>query len=216
MEIFIKNLADFLKNILGSEFMSVLLVSMLPLVEVRGGIPLGLTLSMSPVASYFSACLAGIIIVPLLLLFLKKILDYMCKSNKFGKLGRSLNNYFQAKALKIEQQSKESIKQSYAIKYLCLFMFVAIPVPLTGFWTGSAIAVFLNLNLMKSFLTITAGNLVSGLLVLLLSLALGDKKYIILVTLMVIIPIALIITVMKLKSKSKPAVSTDGNNVNDK
>ncbi|MEG1612861.1 MAG: small multi-drug export protein, partial [Clostridia bacterium] len=207
----IMQFAEFLENLFHSRFLAVLFTSMLPVVEVRGGIPLGLSLGMSPTASYFSACLAGLIVVPIILIFLKKVIFWLCKSEKLGNFGRSLNTYFFERAQKVENGAIVSQKSNLALKYLALYLFVAAPLPLTGFWTGTAIAVFMNLNPLKSFLTITIGNLTAGGLVLLLSLVLGDKSYIVLAVFMALVPVVFGILAYKLIKKRK-SISLSTNN----
>lgn len=193
----------------GSEFLSVLLTSMLPIVEVRGGIPLGLSLGMSIAGSYFSAILAGVIIVPIILLFLKKVIMWMCKTPFFGSFGKALDGYFNDKAEKVQEGAIVAKRRAEIWKYLALYAFVAAPLPLTGFWTGSAIAVFMNLNGWKSFFVIMLGNLTAGGLILIMSLLLGDKSWIIWMIFLIMVPIVLALLVIKLVQKKKATKVAD-------
>lgn len=205
---FVLKIATALEGFFHSKFLSVFFVSTFPVVEVRGGIPLGLTLNMPPWAAYLSACLAGLIIVPIILLLLKKVIALMCKSKRFGKFGAALDNYFNERAKKVEEGNIVRKRSDTALKYLALFLFVAAPLPLTGFWTGSALAVFMNLNVWKAYITITLGNLTAGGLVLLISLVLGDKSYIITTVFFILLPLVIGLMIFKmLRDKNKRAAA---------
>lgn len=212
-DVFLK-LAQALEGFLHSKFLSVLFVSMLPVVEVRGGIPLGLSLNMQPWAAYLSACFAGAIVCPVILIMLKKVINWMCKSKKMGRLGEALNGYFVERAQKVKEGAIVAKRDSQLLLFIALYLFVAVPLPLTGFWTGSAIAVFMNLSTWKSFITITAGNLTSGGLVLLISLVMGDKSWIIFMMFLILLPLVIGLLVFKLAVKRKNGKAANGKAAN--
>lgn len=127
----------------------------LPIVELRGAIPVGMALGMGPWHAFILAYIGSLIPVPLLLFFLKPVIAYL-KTTK-------LLNWF---AVWME---KRTLKRSKKIKNLTvagLALFVAIPIPTTGVWTGSAIAALLDLRISHSFIIIVLSNLVAGLVVM--------------------------------------------------
>jgi len=135
----------------------VLVVSAMPLSELRGGIPLALYLGYSPLESYVLAVLGNIIPVPFILLLLDKIKNIKIKF---------ISKIYLATTTRIEKQ--RSVIEKYG--YVGLMLFVAVPLPITGAWTGSFLAFLLGLNKLKSFLAISVGVSLAGVIVTLTSI----------------------------------------------
>lgn len=132
------------------DWLKVLLISALPVSELRGGIPLALYLGFNPFKAYVLSVIGNIIPVPFLLSLLK-FLDRLVKNGFYSKI--------------VERtRSKKDIVEKYG--YFGLAIFVAIPLPITGAWTGSLLAFLLGLDKFRSFLSIALGVLISGLIVL--------------------------------------------------
>ena len=110
------------------------LVSMVPVVELRGGIPFGTALGLDPVSAAVAAILGNLVPVPFIILFIRHIFDWLRRYDK----PRSLVEKFEKKA---HLKSKNVIK--YQTFGLCLF--VALPLPGTGAWTGALIAAILDI-----------------------------------------------------------------------
>ena len=137
-----------------SKELIVFLVSMVPLLELRGSILAAGLMKMS----YIAAVLGNMLPIPFILLFIEKIFAWMKKSKRFHKIP----DWLEKKAL-----SKSAQIEKYG--YLGLFLFVAIPLPGTGAWTGSLIAVLFGMKPKKSLLFIFLGVLTAGLIMSLLS-----------------------------------------------
>ena len=133
-----------------SKELIVFLVSMVPLLELRGSILAAGLMKMSFFPSYIAAVLGNMLPIPFILLFIEKIFAWMKKSKRFHKIPDWLEK-----------------KAKYG--YLGLFLFVAIPLPGTGAWTGSLIAVLFGMKPKKSLLFIFLGVLTAGLIMSLLS-----------------------------------------------
>jgi len=134
----------------------VLMVSAMPLSELRGGIPLALYLGFSPLESYILAVLGNLIPVPFILLLLDKIKNIKIKF---------ISKIYLATTTRIEK--RRSIIEKYG--YVGLMLFVAVPLPITGAWTGSLLAFLLGLNKLKSFIAISVGVSLAGIIVTLTS-----------------------------------------------
>lgn len=149
---------DFLQKYnLSSEIM-VFIISLLPILELRGGLIAAKLLGM-PLIKAFIVCFAGNILpIPFILLFIKKIFELMKKYN----ILTGFVNWLEAKAVK----KSDSIRQKQLIG---LFFFVAIPLPGTGGWTGALIASLLEMPIKKSFPTIVAGVFGAGLIMITLT-----------------------------------------------
>ncbi len=135
------------------------LVSMIPLLELRGGILIAGTVLKQPIViTYITAVLGNMLPIPFILLFIEKIFQWMKKIKYIEKFP----HWCEAKALKHSDQIKK-------YGYFGLYLFVAIPLPGTGAWTGSLLAVLLGLKRGKSLLCIFLGVLTAGLIMSLVS-----------------------------------------------
>ena len=148
----------------------VLIISMIPLVELRGAIPIavGMDLGLPEWLVLIVAIIGNIIPVPIIYLFARKILEWgttKCKWQWFKKFC----NFCLKKGEKAGQKLLAKVKGGV---YWALFLFVAIPIPGTGAWTGTLAASILNLDFKKTILAIIAGVLVAGLIMLAISLGL--------------------------------------------
>lgn len=141
------------------ELFYTMLMSMVPVVELRGGIPFGVALGLELWEAYLAAVIGNLIPVPFIIVFIRRIFAWM--RVHLPKLG-SLVDRLEAKAhLKGKTVTK--------YKYLGLFLFVAIPLPGTGAWTGSLVAAFLNMRLRKAMPAVIAGVLTAGVLISILT-----------------------------------------------
>ena len=133
----------------------VFFISILPVVELRGAIPFGALTGdeLNMFLCYFVSVIGNLLPIPFILLFIKKILEYM--SNSKIKLFNTVSNKL------IERANKRSKKMNAGTFY-ALFIFVAIPLPGTGAWTGALIASLMGMRFKKSMLAIVLGVLVAG------------------------------------------------------
>lgn len=128
-------------------------ISMLPVVELRGGIPAGAAMGL-PFWEVFTICVLGNLLpVPFLILFAKAVLQKLSTLPKVGPFFARIIRRADEKAASIGQYEKWG-----------LFVFVAIPLPGTGAWTGSLVAALLRMRLAPALLCIFAGVLASGLI----------------------------------------------------
>ena len=128
---------------------------MVPLIEQRGAIPVGiLVYGLNPIL-VFTVSLAGSFVpAPFVFLFFNKIFVWM---KKFRKLDWFTNF--------VEKKIQKGSKDMEKYKEVGLITFVGIPLPTTGLWTGSAIAAFLGLNFKKSMVCVFLGGVISAALI---------------------------------------------------
>lgn len=141
-----------------NSYLSVFLVSILPIVELRGAVPFGIGMGLDWRMVYLVSVIGNVLPTPFIILFLRKILEYL-KTTK----------YFSGFATWLHERSMKKAKDVTKYKMLGLFIFVAIPLPGTGAWTGSAIAALLNMRLKDAFPSILLGVITAGILMLGLS-----------------------------------------------
>jgi len=135
-------------------------ISALPITELRGAIPIALTIYKMPVfPAYFFAVLGNIVPVIFLLLYLKPFSDFLCRWH-------FLNIFFKW-LFKRTHQYEEKFEKYGA---LFLLVFVAVPLPGTGAWTGSIAAFVFGIRFWYAFPAIVGGIIIAGIIVTLTSL----------------------------------------------
>ena len=151
---------DFFFKTLGVELCT-FIISMIPIIELRGAIPFGVGMGMNPIFCYIISVLGNMLPVPIILLFVRRVLEWMKNVKHLDKIA---NWVFQ----KADKHSGKVTK--YAT--WGLFLFVAIPLPGTGAWTGALIAALLNMRMKKSLPSIFTGVVTAGLIMTLGSVGL--------------------------------------------
>lgn len=145
------------------KYLIVFLVSMVPLIELRGAIPYAVGFSLPVIPSYIVAVLGNMVPVPFIFFFARKVLEW-------GKDKKLIGGFCSWCINKGVNGSKKLSKKGDAGLYLALLLFVGIPLPGTGAWTGTLAASFLNMDFKKSVLAVIGGVVLAGVIMLALSL----------------------------------------------
>lgn len=148
----------------------VFVISILPIVELRGAIPVGAAIGLPFYVNYLVAVLGNLLPVPFILAFIPFVLDFMVKHGIFPKLV----HWIRAKAEKHKDKiikGDDDIGKARLTRtvFLALMLFVAVPLPGTGAWTGSLVASLFDLPKRSSFLAVALGVLISGVIMCLAS-----------------------------------------------
>ncbi len=185
-------------------FLTTMLVSMFPLVELKGAIPIGMGLGVPLIKSaLLSYCGSSLVVIPVYFLLIP-IFNLLKKIKFIKKLVQKIEAVFDKKAQDLAKKSDGAPeKKVKKILIIALFIFVAIPFPVTGVWTGTAIAVFLNMRFEDSFLPIVIGNFVAGCIITLMTFIFKAHVNLIIDILFAIAIIMLIVFIVKVV-KSKP------------
>ena len=205
-----KILGEFLLNIFKSEYIATLFVAMFPLIELKGAIPIGTGLFKLKLWETASIAYLGSTIVSIAVFFLLiPIFNLLKKIGFVKKLIERIESIFNEKAKKIAQKTNGSAeKEAKRIMMISLFIFVAVPFPVTGVWTGTAIAVFLGLKFKESVLPIAIGNLIAGSIITLLTFLVGEYVDVIIYALFAIAIVMLVIFIVKIAT-AKPSQDED-------
>ena len=137
------------------ELLYILVISMVPVIELRGAIPVGLGFGLPFWAIFFTAMIGNLLPVPFLILFTRRIFEWLRKKS-------SLLERFVSK-LEKKAASNEELLKKYELLGLCIL--VAIPLPGTGAWTGSLVAAVFDIRLKHAFPAIALGVLIAGIIV---------------------------------------------------
>ena len=207
-------LGEFLLKLFGGNtYAATLFVSMFPLIELKGAIPIGTVLFGMPLWQTSLVAYLGSTIVSVAEFFLLiPVFNLLKRISFIKKLVLKVEGIFARKAEEIAKKTEGSAeKEAKKIMLWSLLVFVAVPFPVTGVWTGTAIAVFLGLKFHESVLPIAAGNLVAGGVITLLTFLLGEKytNYLI-YALFVIALIMLVVFIVKIVRSEPKAESTNG------
>lgn len=147
------------------KYLIVFLVSMVPLIELRGAIPYAVGFNLPLIPSYIVAIIGNMLPVPFIFLFARRILVWGSDKKYIGK-------FFTWCLKKGEKGGKKLEKTAGKGLYWALFLFVGIPLPGTGAWTGTLAASLLDMDFKKSVLSIMGGVILAGLIMGILSLGL--------------------------------------------
>ena len=143
----------------GGRFCFTVLVSMIPVVELRGGIPFGVTAGLSVPAAYLAAVIGNLLPIPFIIVYIRRIFQWMRKT--FPRLDRMVDA--------LERKAHLKGKTISRYKYLGLAIFVAIPLPGTGAWTGALAAAFLDMPLRRAMPAVILGVLTAGIVISILT-----------------------------------------------
>lgn len=142
------------------KILEVFLLSMVPLIEQRGAIPLGIIVhDLNPWLVFIVSFLGSLVPVPFILFFFSHIFEWLGKT-------RILRWFYEF----IDRKVSKGRDKVEKYERWGLMIFVAIPLPTTGLWTGSAVAAFLKMDRKKAAVYIIAGGLISATVITILSL----------------------------------------------
>ena len=135
--------------------LSTALISMVPVLELRGGIPWGVAHGLPHLTSFLAAVVGNMLPLPFIVVYIRRIFKWMRRH--LPQLDRLVD--------RLEARAHLKGRKVTKYKYLGLMIFVAIPLPGTGGWTGALIAAFLDMRLKKALPSIFGGVLIAGFLI---------------------------------------------------
>lgn len=150
---FLNEILDFLSV----EF-TVMFTATLPVIELRGAIPVGISLGLSPIHSTVLSFIGSMIPVPILLFTVRPVFKSLKNTKTFKNI-----------IAKLTRRSLRKSGKVHKYGFWGLILLVAIPLPGTGVWTGTIIAALLNMRFKRAFLAILIGNLIAAIIVMIVS-----------------------------------------------
>ena len=136
-----------------------MLVSMIPIIELRGGLPFGVALGLPYHLAFPAAVIGNIIPAPFIIVYIRRI--FLLMRRYMPRLNGLVD--------KLEKKAHLKGQKVQKYQYLGLWLFVAIPLPGTGAWTGSLAAAFLGMRLKKAMPAVVLGVLTAGCIMLALT-----------------------------------------------
>ena len=156
-------ITDFIVNTFGQstdfiKYLITFVISMLPVVELRGAIPVGMLAFKLPWYGCFIVSVVGNLLpVPIILLFVKKVIEWMKNSKHLSKVGNWL-----------ESKAEKNTPKIQKYEFFGLMLFVAIPLPMTGAWTGALVAALTGMKFKNAMFSILGGVIIAGVIVTLI------------------------------------------------
>ena len=140
------------------KYLLIFLISMVPLIELRGAVPAALTMGLDPVASYIICVLGNMIPVPFIYFFARKVLVWGADKKIIGK-------FFTFCLEKGDKAGKKLVSTAgRGGLFVALMLFVGIPLPGTGAWTGALGASFLNMGFKSTVASVSLGVVIAGII----------------------------------------------------
>lgn len=185
--------------------LATLIISMIPIVELRGAIPFGASHSLwgehaLSLWQSFGVSLAGSSIVCIILTFLfMPLFNWLKRTKGFKKLAALVESKLKSKSKNVEQKAEreKNGRKILIIKFISAFVFVAVPLPLTGVWTGTCLALFIGLNWWQTLASVLSGNVVAGLLMTLVSYFFKDNTSVVLYAFLILVAVFLLFELVK-------------------
>lgn len=145
------------------EYINLMFLSMVPIIELRGAIPLGIAMDLNPIYIYIT-CLIGssIIAVPVVLVF-RQLIEYLRHRKYFNIIIRWIDKKIEGRAKKLK-----------AVSMIGIILFVGIPLPTTGSWSASALASILKMRIKDALIGVFIGNAIAGIIMLTISMHLAE------------------------------------------
>ncbi|NLY42962.1 MAG: small multi-drug export protein [Clostridiaceae bacterium] len=151
---------DFISKLVGllPNELAVFIIASIPVVELRGAIPVGMAMDMDWKTVYILSVLGNIIPVPFIIWFMRPLFSFLRKTR-----------YFQGAVQWLEKRTMKKAETVMKYSAFGLFLFVAVPLPGTGAWTGAMIASMLDMRMKYALPSIFFGVIVAGILVMSIS-----------------------------------------------
>ena len=173
-------------------YIKLMLLSMVPIIELRGAIPLGIAMDLNPVYVYIS-CLIGssLVSIPVVLIF-RQVIDFFRHRKYFNIVIRWVDGKIESRAKKLK-----------AASILGLIVFVGVPLPTTGSWSGSALASILKMRIKDALLGVFIGNAIAGAIMLGVSLHLSEGSIEMIIASALLVLVGMVLYIYKKRKNKK-------------
>ena len=146
------------------KYLLIFFISMVPLVELRGAIPIAIGMGIEPIPSIIVCVIGNMLPVPIIYFFARKFLVWGARQRYIGKIC----SFFVVKG---EHAGQKLVKKAgRGGLFIALMLFVGIPLPGTGAWTGALGASFLNMGIKSTALSVSLGVVIAGVIMAVVSL----------------------------------------------
>lgn len=184
------------------------IISMFPIIELKGAIPIGMSVdywgefALSGKVAFLLSLLGSSLVVPIIALVFTPILRWLKGTKIFCRVGEyieeKVNAHSKQVSEKLANKCDTSPNKKVLLKCLLIFVFVAVPLPLTGVWTGTCVAVAIGLNFWQACLSAILGNIVAGLIIVFICSAFPMVTTILSLVFIFIVAVLLVVLMFKI------------------
>ena len=139
------------------EYLIAFFISMVPLIELRGAVPYAILMGLPVIPSYIVCIIGNMLPMPFIFFFARKVLEWGADKPVIGKFFSFCLNKGHSGGEKLKSKAGKGL-------YFALFLFVGIPLPGTGAWTGTLAASILDMDFKKSVFAVMAGVVLAGII----------------------------------------------------
>ena len=174
------------------EYIKLMLISMVPVIELRGAIPLGIAMDLNPIYVYLS-CLIGssIVSIPVVLVF-RQVIDYLRHRKYFNIVIRWVDAKIESRAKKLK-----------AASILGLIVFVGVQLPTTGSWSGAALASIFKMRIKDALFGVFIGNAIAGAIMLGVSLHISEGSIEMIIASALLVLVGMVFYIYKKRKNKK-------------
>ena len=174
------------------DYIKLMLLSMVPVIELRGAIPLGIAMDLNPVYVYIS-CLIGssLVSIPVVLIF-RQVIDFFRHRKYFNIVIRWVDGKIESRAKKLK-----------AASILGLIVFVGVPLPTTGSWSGAALASIFKMRIKDALFGVVIGNAIAGAIMLGVSLHISEGSIEMIIASTLLILVGMVFYIYKKRKNKK-------------
>ena len=174
------------------KYLKLMLISMVPIIELRGAIPLGIAMDLNPIYVYLS-CLIGssIVSIPVVLVF-RQFIDYLRHRKYFNIVIRWVDAKIESRAKKLK-----------AASILALIVFVGVPLPTTGSWSGAALASIFKMRIKDALFGVFIGNAIAGAIMLGVSLHISEGSIEMIIASALLVLVGMVFYIYKKRKNKK-------------
>lgn len=208
----IDTVIEFFRSITDNDYLTLYIISIIPIIELRGAILFmpGMFSTIQEMLIGMCCCIAGstTVILPLLLIT-RPLIRGLKRTKVFSKIAKNMEENLADRAESAYSEDKDKASKAKrrmskdAKKSLGLFTFVAIPLPMTGAWTGSCVGSFLDFPIWKAAISVFCGNVVAGLILTTIAYFLPQQYADIFLYGFVLLAIAIAVTLYFTRNKRK-------------
>ena len=164
----------FLRDRIGNGYLLSALASLLPITEIKGSLLYAAAVGLHPILAFLAAYASSLLLILLLSALCPALLEWVEKFPRVKRLSRFLTDRMEEKADRIAHKAEERGRTKSG-RIFGLFLFVALPLPLTGVWAGALLGALLHLDRKSEFFALAAGNFTAGGIVLAVALIAGKR-----------------------------------------
>ena len=218
-------MAEFIGGIFSAIFgkhsiIATIIISMFPIIELKGAIPIGMSVdywgeyALNNTQAFLYSLLGSCLVVPVIALVFTPILNFLKKTKVFKKIGTFIEEKVKKHSKDIDEKTNKNGKNKTLVKCLLIFAFVAVPLPLTGVWTGTCVAVIIGLKYWQTIISVVLGNVVAGLIITLVCTVFPQITTILSIIFLAVVIVMVIFLIVKfiLHSRKKEITPQEKNN----